>query len=106
MKDENVWLSCLGVITLVTVVPVFAYVIYGFVLVRLWAWFIVPFGLPVIDTYQAIGLAIVVGFLTTRSTSNSKDDRSTKDKGIAIVALMFSPFITLIVGWVVHSLMR
>ena len=47
----------------------------GFVLVKIWGWFIVPlFHLPVLTLLPAIGLALVVGFMTYQY-QYSKDER-------------------------------
>lgn len=47
----------------------------GLVLKILWGWFMVPtFGLPSLDIPQALGLALVVTFLTHQTTKREDED--------------------------------
>ncbi|MCU4119322.1 hypothetical protein [Variovorax sp. N23] len=74
----------------------------GYVLSILWGWFMVPaFGLPGLTVPLAIGLALVIGFLTERSAKKKEDF----DWGIAIAQLIFSPAIALLIGWIVTRFM-
>lgn len=69
----------------------------GYVLSILWAWFIVPtFGLPALSIPFAIGLALVVGFLTA-SNAKKKDFEWLN----AIGVLVLGPAMTLLMGWIV-----
>jgi uncharacterized membrane protein len=82
------------------------YLINGFVLSKLWAWFIVPLGAPSLTLPLAIGLAMVVGFLTYHTrVMPSSDTRTETEKvsdGLTVLAAgMVSPFITLLIGWLV-----
>jgi hypothetical protein len=78
----------------------------GFVLTKLWAWFVVTtFGLPILTLLPAIGVGLVIDLVTPRG----KQTKDTRDEGEqfedAITYALFSPAIVLLVGWVVHSLM-
>ena len=68
----------------------------GLVLSILWGWFIVPLGLPEIGLANAIGVSLVVGFLTRHHATSEKDlsDR--------IIESLITPLIVLGFGWVVH----
>lgn len=81
-----------GVVILVTVLTC----LRAFVLLKLWAWFIVPlFGLPPLTIPYAIGISLIVGsfFLNTK-----KQD----DSNVFWVSAIVSPLITLFIGWIVH----
>ena len=69
-------------------------ILRGWVLSILWGWFIVPFfGLPVLNIPYAIGIALVISYLTV-SSSKKNDDidywRSTA-----------TPLFALLIGWIV-----
>lgn len=78
----------------------------GFVLVKIWGWFIVPlFHLPVLTLLPAIGLALVVGFMTYQY-QYSKDERSTGEKVFESILLTFLyPLLVLLTGWVITLFM-
>lgn len=56
----------------------------GFVLSVMWSWFLVPLGLPTIQVPHAIGIAAIVGMMTSRGSSSKK----------GFVEILFTPFIT------------
>ena len=83
-------------------VPVFVAVvatINGWVLSILWGWFIVPLGAMALSVPAAIGVALVVSFLTHQYRSKANDD---PDWG-ALIWLLCGPPVTLFVGWVVKT---
>ena len=66
----------------------------AFVLIRLWAWFIVPtFQLPILNYPYAIGLSLVIGLFTIGI-------KTEEGKKILVYAIL-GPFLTLFMGWVV-----
>lgn len=71
----------------------------GFVLAKLWGWFVVSKfeSIPPLSIAQAIGLAIVVSMFT--GTYSSKDDEDEVWKPYVIAFL--GPLISLFVGWIV-----
>lgn len=70
----------------------------GFVLCKLWAWFVCPiFSLAPISIPQAIGIALVVSFLAARRSSNSK--KLSWGDGIDCFA---DPALVLALGWIIH----
>lgn len=74
----------------------------GYVLSILWSWFIVPaFGLPALTVPLAIGLSLLVGFLTAQRLKKDKDF----DWGAAIGHLIFGPAMVLLIGWCVTRFM-
>ena len=74
----------------------------GYAFSILWGWFIVPiFGLPVLSIPLAIGLSMVVSFLTYQFI-HTVDDRSVKDKAIEGISLgILHPAFALFFGWIV-----
>lgn len=70
----------------------------GIVLKALWAWFVVPtFGLPDLSLPIAIGVGLVVSFLTHQYVP-TKDEDLPK----VIVNDFLYPLIALVMGFVVH----
>ncbi len=76
---------------------------YGFVLSKLWAWFIVPLGVPRLVLWQAAGIYLLARFLTT--DTNAQKDREPIEvlaRGIAFGVL--TPAMTLGCGAIYHAL--
>jgi hypothetical protein len=70
----------------------------GYVLSILWGWFAVPaFGLPTLSIPLAIGLALIVGYLTADSTL----ERKRQGFGAAMAVSLLGPAFVLLVGWIV-----
>ena len=84
------------------VYTVFIYALNGWVLVKMWAWFMVPwFGARPVSITEAIGLSMIVGYLTYRP------DLATKENGklAAFVGPVAHCFIVLGIAYVIHRLM-
>jgi hypothetical protein len=98
-------LSFLGYIVLIVAETCYC----GFALKVLWKWFVVPtFNLPVLSLAPAIGLAMVVGYLTKQShwptaeeLEKSNSERALEGTLMAII----KPSFALLFGWVVHQFM-
>ena len=87
-------------------VPVFLVAIAvwdGYVLMHLWEWFAVPvFGLPILKLTQAIGVAMVAGFLTSQFHPVGYETRSDmKQFTDAVWFAVCSPAVALLGGWIV-----
>lgn len=80
-----------------------ASILNGWALVQLWGWFMVPLGLPVLSLPWAIGIAVVVSFLTNHNEPRKSDD---VDVGKAIGHAFLRPVISVGVGWIVHQYMK
>lgn len=75
----------------------------GYTLSVVWGWFIVPtFGLPILNIPSAIGIALVVGYMT-----KSYDNKKSEDDEIigAIITAFIRPFMVLGIGWIVLQFM-
>lgn len=77
----------------------------GYVLTILWGWFMVPaFSLPVLHTANAIGLCIVVRYLTWQLVDCQEPKRDAMEKVIRSAMFAFgSPAFGLAFGWIVHK---
>lgn len=79
---------------------------YGFVLTKLWLWFMVPtFGLPALSLPVAIGITMIVRFMCPKSIPKLEDFMK-KDEETWITFLKFAmlfvlPWLTLLIGWIV-----
>jgi hypothetical protein len=76
------------------------YPLYGWILTQLWAWFVVPFGFPQLSLTQAIGIILVVSFLTGHTGSNREKPKEEKKKDL--IAFLARPFLYLGIGYIVH----
>lgn len=90
-------LKFLGVTVLLAVAAIFN----GWVLSILWGWFFVPIlGLPVIGVAQAIGIAIVVGYLTHQRRKTQEGDHAEE-----VAYIVAQPLFALLAGYIVKSFM-
>jgi uncharacterized membrane protein len=72
----------------------------GYVLSVLWGWFVVPvFGLPALSIPFAMGLALVVGLLTTNTRGDEAKDPDKKWTPMGVMVMR--PAFVLLVGWIV-----
>lgn len=82
-------------------------VLDGFVLTKLWSWFIVPiFHLNPLTLIQALGFSLVIRYLTKDILSKdfSKFD-STEESWIKLIVLIIRPLLFLLLGFIIVSLM-
>ena len=95
----------LALLVLVLPLLVLSSVWRGYVLTILWAWFVVPvFHLPALGIVTAIGISLVVSFLTYQHRpENPADTRSAGEKyGESVTIALLWPAMTLLIGWAVH----
>ena len=79
--------------------------ISGWALVRLWNWFILPFfDVPTLSIAHAVGISLIVSFLTY-SPTEAKDGRTTEEKIGSIIAALLRPGLVVLIGYVVQGLM-
>lgn len=91
-----------GWIVAVVGTMVLSSILNGYALSVLWRWFIVEtFGLPLLTIPTAIGVALVVSYLTVH-LSNEEDKRSATEKLFSGIAWAITkPLFALAIGWVV-----
>ena len=101
-------LAVLGAIIGLPALIALSSIFNGYALKVLWGWFVVPiFNLPQLSIPAAIGIAMVVGYLT-KDTSNDckKADKSGAQKiGEAIGIAILKPSFSLFFGWIVQKFM-
>lgn len=82
---------------------VVASVLNGYVLTKLWGWFIVPtFHVPVLHLVPAMGLAMVVSYLTYQIDTSAQAEKASVTRW---VGLILNPLVVLAIGWVLHKFM-
>lgn len=93
-------MTALFVVVMAVVAIAFAAIWNGFVLSVLWGWFMVPtFSLPHLGVAPAIGVALVIGYLTHQRKSDKEE------WGDALAYAALSPLIALGIGWIVKQWM-
>lgn len=104
MKDDNViLLGLLAVLGIPALVAVSA-LLNGFVLMKLWTWFVVStFALPRLTMPFAIGLALVVRFLSFEPDAVKSEFK--KPFSEQLITALLRPFMTLLFGWIVTLFM-
>jgi ABC-type Mn2+/Zn2+ transport system permease subunit len=92
-KDTNL----LAIIGILLMVPVSA-IWNGFVIVRLWHWFIVStFGITELTIMQGLGLSLVASLLTYNSAAAQNKDDST---AMVIARALLVPALFLLLGYI------
>ncbi len=77
----------------------------GFIISKLWLWFMVPLGLSPIEIAHAIGLMVMVDVITFKSQIEDKSE-SEFDKWFRIIFQgLFCPGFLFFVGWVCYTQM-
>lgn len=78
----------------------------AWVVMLLWGWFIVPvFNLPALGYLQAMGVSLVIGYLTFQSPADEKkkDGPNLKDQTIHWLTYdVYVRLFCLFIGWIVH----
>lgn len=99
-----IFVGVIGVVAVLAAAIALSAFINGWVLTYLWHWFAVPvFGFHELTIVQAIGIGLIIGFMTHRPGVSKKDSRDT-DWGGTIAGLL-SPFLALFFGYIVHLFM-
>lgn len=103
------FLILIGALALTSILWLYGIFAYGFVAVKLWAWFVVPvfhteyaFGI-----LQAAGLFMFVRFFTSTHTTriDSTDERPMSDKVAEVFVPIVTPWATLLLAWILKSMM-
>lgn len=104
--NEEAKTGCAMIIATFALAP-FSMMWRGYVLTKLWAWFVVTrFSIPMIDLPSAIGLAVTVHFLTYQNIRTPKDERPLSEQMMAtILSMALLPAFVLFIGWIVNHWM-
>ena len=100
-------MKIIGWITIAVALSFMSATLSGYALSILWEWFVVTtFSLPSISIPVAIGLALIVNFLTHQDS-----ETDVKDMGIGEILFlaaakgMAKPLLALLIGWIVTLFM-
>jgi len=96
-------MKIIGLITVFVVTAVLSALWNGYALSVLWRWFVVPvFGVPALSVCYAIGVSIVVSYLTHSYQSTASDGKTwQKQFADSLAYCSAKPAIALLFGWVV-----
>jgi len=96
-------MKVLGWITFLLISVVLSNILSGYVLSILWGWFITPtFGLPLLSIPIAIGLSLVIRYLTQDyNNTKNKDESFAYSLCKALIYSTIKPLFALLMGWVV-----
>ena len=103
MKDFEAFIgkSLMAVVTIVG-----GWLLSGWVLTILWGWFIVPtFRQPQLGIAPALGVALIVRYLTRQNIDIVEPERTTTERWIRTAVGLLLPLTWLGMGWVVHLFM-
>lgn len=105
-----VLVAIVGVFVLLALFIAFSSMYNGWVLMKLWEWFIVPvFHLPMLTLPAAMGLSLVVHFLTYNqqrtSDTNGTEEEKKKKMIHVFVQIFLRPLIVLGIGYGIHLYM-
>lgn len=92
----------LGKFTVFIISIVVAVIVRGFVLTKLWAWFIVPvFELSPLRIVEAIGISTLIGYLTYSREKGKEDDDFWKKFIESLVVSIVLALLSLGMGWII-----
>ena len=104
----GVCLNILGTLALIGLAWLYNIFAYGYVGSIMWTWFIMPLfpSMPAISLLQAAGLSLMVTFFThDHLYRKTPSDQSTMDKIMTMVVPAIAPWVTLLVGYIVHCML-
>lgn len=98
------FLKVLFVMLFVTLAILYGSLSWAFVTLKYWNWFVLPVfpALPILTFHQCVGLSFVVSLFHSRSVISIKEEY--RDKTQEIILGIVAPWLTLIMAWVVRSL--
>lgn len=106
MTTRNLIANLVG---FVVITPIAITILDGCVLQIMWGWFMTPtFHVPQLSIPQAIGLGLVVTFMTKNVTGEKKKSGTapkTRDVVLALSETVLSRVVILSMGWVVQKFM-
>jgi len=79
---------------------------WGLVMYKFWYWFLLPVfpSLPQINYIQALGLAVFIGLFHTVQSQVIKEEYKDETRSMALSLL--APWVTLMLGWLIHVVIR
>ena len=109
-KDEEVgFAGCLVMVLSLPILIVGGSILNGYVLSVLWVWFVVPiFGLPALSIISAIGVSMVVSYLTYHDAGYKKEKTEadlTRSFAHMVAVMIIRPSFVLLFGWILNCFM-
>lgn len=107
MKSKDDTGAIIGCAVYFILLP-FTALLNGYALSMLWQWFVVStFELRPLGILPAIGISMVVSFLTKQYDSAAPDPSKSHGERMAMLTVytLLNPIFALVFGWIVHSLM-
>ena len=111
-SDDNsaatAFLKIIGVLALLAIMWIYGIFAYGYVAVKLWAWFVMPvFHTDItLGILQAAGLFMFVRFFTFEHKMPVDDpDEAMEHKVSNVILTIIVPWVTLFLGWLLKSMM-
>ena len=95
-------IALLGTITLIIGITIYNSLSWGLVMLKFYTWFLLPvfITLPEITYVQAVGLALFATLFKNHRIDTIKSKY--KDSSLAYAGL-FSPWIILVLGWLIYN---
>jgi hypothetical protein len=78
-------------------------ILRGWVITKLWGWFIIPFGIQPLTLPHAIGIGLILTFLTAQTLGKSAE--TLEEKIRECVTPVIWPLFALLLGYIVQSFM-
>lgn len=106
MKDILVYCAYAVIMAIViTVVVVPASLWYGWVMLQMWEWFVMPLGAPRISLAHAMALAMILHIVSWQSQNDLAKSEKTNEERFkhSMMELVFRPLVILIVGWILQK---
>lgn len=103
MSNEDGASKALGCILMIIAIPLSA-LASGFVLVRMWAWFVMPvFAVSPLSIGYALGIALIVSYMTYQGNNNctQKPRSALEAGGEMLVTALLRPLFTLAIGYII-----
>jgi hypothetical protein len=94
-------LGAAGVLIVMVGLITAAILVHGFVLKLMWAWFLVPLGLPALGLAHACGLGLLARYLTWQRIPKSEEDEDANARRLALNFIY--PCIILGFGSIIHT---
>lgn len=101
-------MKIIGSVVATVVALVLGAIIGGFVLTKLWVWFMIPiFDLNPLSIVEAIGLTFVVGYMTKNPTETNKTLEGSFSKELlkAFLQTLLTAGGFLFIGWIIQLFM-
>lgn len=109
MSENSGAKTAAGCLIAIIVTPC-AVLLKGFVLSKLWFWFIVPLGVPAISLWHAWGIAILAAMFSHQASTSTYDPK-VEEYGFgyviakSIIMGILMPLLTWFFGYIAYSLM-